>query len=559
MNSLGPSISRVACLDTRSFLQTCSKVDGLAARIAQQYARPYSIFSSRCSWRDRKTSVPGRARPILRIPNVDSQIRIGARTFASHRIIKDFTDLPKDYESEDGLTFRAQPISQNEALRIFGKGVDAETANRILRVLHGLRVSGTLEDPNSARLRAPFQDLLIKRGLSWLRKNVPVDEVQNAGLRAEQELEAMNLETVQDSIKIGLWHPNSGEVVKGESPYGKSGLDKIKEVKAKAWDEKEKKLEENRKRQADEIRQNTGTLQTGSASHVELRRPGENKRLQYYLERAQILPDTPPEMSIFQRLFPSGLVVLGTLISAYVFTQVYTPPATSARLWPDIPPSAATVAGIIFLNIGVFAAWRFPPLFRFLNTHFILVPGYPFATSILGNVFSHQSISHLAMNMGILYFVGSRLHDEIGRANFIAVYLSSGAISSFVSLASFVVRGNFVSSSLGASGALCGIIACYLSINSGEKVKILGIFPPDDWPSLSALGMLVFMVGLDVLGLWRKKLNLRTVDHVAHLGGYAAGIGSAQLLMYRFRRRREIERERKKEMGIVDRIREGRM
>ncbi|TVY22251.1 Rhomboid protein, mitochondrial [Lachnellula hyalina] len=559
MNSLGPSISRIACLDTRRLLQTCSKVDCLAARIAQQYARPYSIFSYRCAWRDRQTSVSGGLRPILRIPNTTSQIRIGARTFASQRIIRDFTDLPEDYESEDGLTFREQPISQNEVLGIFGKGVDAKTANQILRVLHGLRVSGTLEDPNSARLKAPFEGLLIKRGLSWLRKNVPVDEVMNAGLRAEQELEALNLETVQDSIKIGLWRPNSREIGEGESPYGKSSFDKIREDEAKRLDEMEKESEEKRKSQADEIRENTGTLQIGSASNVELQRPGQNPRLKYYMERSHILPDTPPEMSIFQRLFPSGLVVLGTLIGAYVFTQVYTPPAPSARLFPDVPPSAATVAGIILMNIGVFALWRFPPAFRFLNMHFILVPGYPFASSMLGNVFSHMAFSHLAFNMGVLWFVGTRLHDEIGRANFLAIYMASGVISSYVSFASFVLRNNFVTSSLGASGAVCGIIACYLSINSGEKVKLFGIFPPDNWPSLSALGMLVFLVGVELFPLLSKSAMLGLVDHTAHLGGYAAGIGSAQLLMYRLRRRREMERKRRKEMGIVDRIREGKV
>ena len=498
--------------------------------------------------------------PLRRIPRATSKIQIGIRTFASQRIIKNFKDLPKDYEPEDGLPFRAQPISEKEATQIFGKGVDAPMANRILMLLHGMRVAGTLEDPDVLRNKEPFRDLLNENGLKWLRRNVPVDEVNNAGLRAEQELAAMNLETLQDSYEIGLWRPNSGKA-SGKSPYGKSGLDKIREGKEKAWDEKEKKLERKRKSQADEIRENTGTLQTGPQSHVELRRPGQNKWLKHYLERANILPQTPPEMSMFRRLFPSALVVLGTLIGGYVFTQVYTPPKTSARLWPDMPPSAATVAGIIVLNAAVFLAWKFPPVFRFLNMHFISVPGYPFAFSIIGNVFSHQAASHLAMNMGILWFVGTRLHDEIGRANFLAVYMASGAIGSFTSLASFVFRSNFVSSSLGASGALCGIIACYLCINSSEKVKLFGVFPPDDWPSLSALGMLVFLVGMDVLGLWRWRKKFRTVDHWAHLGGYAAGIGSAQILMYRYRQRRERERERerRKNMGIVDRIKEGRV
>jgi rhomboid-like protein len=465
--------------------------------------------------------------------------------------------LPDDYEPAEGLPFRSEPISQEEAFKIFEHRVDAEVAERTLRMLHGLRVAGTLEDPDVLKNREPFEELIHKNGLKWLRCNHPVDEVQNAGLRAEYELKLYDMETLIDSHKIGLWHPNSG--LPGTSLYEKSGLDTIREEKEKEWDEKEKLEEKRRKSQADEIRQNTGTLEARPTSQVELRRPRQNERLKYYLERAKILPDTPPEMTRFERLWPSGLVVLGTLVGCYVFTQVYTPPKNSARLWPDMPPSAATVAGILILNALVFAAWRIPPLFRLTNKNFILVPGYPFAFSIIGNVFSHQAVSHFTMNMTILWFVGTRLHDEIGRANFLAVYMASGAIGSFTSLASFVLRKNFISSTLGASGAMCGIVACYLCTNSGEKIKLFGVFPPDDWPSLSSLGLLVLMIGADVYSLWRKKPMQQSVDHWAHLGGYATGIGSAQIMMYRHRQRRDREIERRKKMGVVDRIKEGKV
>ena len=56
--------------------------------------------------------------------------------------------------------------------------------------------------------------------------------------------------------------------------------------------------------------------------------------------------------------------------------------------------------------------------------------------------------------------------DEIGRGNFLAVYVSCGVISSFMALLVPVLRRNFAISSLGASGAVCGIVATYFTLNS---------------------------------------------------------------------------------------------
>jgi rhomboid-like protein len=464
--------------------------------------------------------------------------------------------LPKDYNPEVGLPFRETPLTQDEATNIFGKGIEANGANganRILRLLHGQRVSGTLEDPNALRYLMPFEEQLMNKGLEWLRNNVPVDEINNAGLRAEQEMREMEAEILEDSERIGLYKPNSGPQT--ANPYGKSGLESIREAKEKAWEEKEKK----RKSQADEIRQNTGTLATTGGSSVVLRRPGENPRLKYFLERSKVLPETPPEMSKFQRLWPGGLVVLGTLVGGYVFTQVYTPPKTSARLFLDMPPSAATIIGIVMINAAVLLAWRIPPLFRTLNKNFIMVPGYLFPTSIIGSVFSHQTVSHFAVNMAMLYFAGTRLHEEIGRGNFLAVYLICGALGCYTSMISFVLRNNFVSSTLGASGAICGIVACYLSMNGKEKVRAFGIFPPDDWPALSSFGLLVILIGIDAVAICKRRESNKTIDHWAHLGGYAGGIGCAEWMKYRYRARRNREIEKRKDMGIVDRIKGGRV
>ena len=81
--------------------------------------------------------------------------------------------------------------------------------------------------------------------------------------------------------------------------------------------------------------------------------------------------------------------------------------------------------------------------------------------SMVGNFFSHQSFTHLGYNMAIIWFIGTKLHDEIGRGNFLALYMSSGVIASLSSLSFFVLSKTYVTSSLGASGPACGIIAAY--------------------------------------------------------------------------------------------------
>ncbi|KAE9376833.1 rhomboid-domain-containing protein [Stipitochalara longipes BDJ] len=549
MNSLWPKTSRLSCLNTRITFQACCKVDSLAARLAQWSVRPYSTSS--LPFRRREPQIIGTYsfRKTWQTPSPVHQ-QLGNRTFASHRIITKYQELPPEYIDEDGLDYRVQPLSEAETRANFGDIIDARTANRYLRILHGRRVAGTLADPG---LTNAYEEQFYEAALAWLRKNVPVDEVQCAGLRAEQELAEMEQQIVSDAERIGLYKPNMGH---SKNLYGKSGLDAIRKSKEREF--KKAEVEKEKMSQADEIRQNTGNLEKISArSHVELRRPGENPKLKYYLERAKVWPDTPPRMSKFERLWPSALFVVGVVFASYLFTQAYTPPRPAWRMWPDIPPSAATIIGIFFANAIVLFAWRIPPMFRILNKFFITVPGYPRAFSLLGNTFSHQTFSHFGVNMTVLWFVGTRLHEEVGRANFLAIYMSSGAIGSLFSLTSWVMRNNFVSASLGASGAICGIIAAYLWLNSSETVRIFGVFPPENWPSISALGFLVFLIGLEIATL--NKMNaIITVDHWAHLGGYAAGIASAQMLRMQARRRKAIEDE-KKNVGVIDKISGGKM
>lgn len=110
-----------------------------------------------------------------------------------------------------------------------------------------------------------------------------------------------------------------------------------------------------------------------------------------------------------RRILPSMLVALLTAGMCYEYAEHYQPPEKSSRIWRDLPPATATVLGVLGANLGVFVLWRaFPPAWRILNRYFINVPLYPYSFSMLGSVFSHQTLGHLAMNMAVLYMLGIR-------------------------------------------------------------------------------------------------------------------------------------------------------
>lgn len=247
------------------------------------------------------------------------------------------------------------------------------------------------------------------------------------------------------------------------------------------------------------------------------------------------------------RILPSALVAALVLAGAYVLTEKYTPPVASARLWPDTPPALATCFALLNINLFIFLAWRFPPFWRTMNKYLLQTPGYPTAASVLGNVFSHQDPKHLFMNMLILMGAGPQLHELIGRANFLAVYLAGGVLGSLASLVVSVAARNFAASTLGASGALAATIGALLLLKDSDSFTLP--FFPDYKIPVSSSALLGACLAYEIWGLTRRGQT--GMDHVAHLGGYATGIAAAGALKWQVGERRRREQEKKKEMGFL--------
>ncbi|XP_027136141.1 presenilins-associated rhomboid-like protein, mitochondrial isoform X2 [Larimichthys crocea] len=185
--------------------------------------------------------------------------------------------------------------------------------------------------------------------------------------------------------------------------------------------------------------------------------------------------------------------------------------------WHSLSEGQRTVTGIIAANVVVFCCWRVPPLQRSMIRYFTANPASKTLCSpMLLSTFSHFSFFHLAANMYVLWSFSSSAVSMLGREQFMAVYLSAGVISTFVSYVCKTATGR-LGPSLGASGAIMTVLAAVCTKMPEAKLAI--IFLP--MFTFTAGNALKAIVAMDTAGL---VLGWKFFDHAAHLGGALFGI-----------------------------------
>ncbi|KAI5862568.1 hypothetical protein GGS23DRAFT_570809 [Durotheca rogersii] len=490
------------------------------------------------------------------------------RTFSRFRAITHYSHLPEDYEDPTGLPFRKEDLRQREVNAIFGAHLPADRANKLLRILHGRRVAGTLDDPVLQLNTDSFKKSDMEKALRYLRANVPVDEVINAGLRAEDELQYLDArehgeEGFDIVIRVEKPTPSSPSSQKAkdvnaapqsakgptgrlplprrksDSPYGESSFDRIRAANIAKREAEEMRLEEERKkREEEEAKGNIGTLQTQQQKPREM-----SPFVKKYMERATSELTEPPRMTAWERLLPSFALTVLVCLGCAAFAVTYKPPKRSSRLWPDIPPAAATCLGLMGLNLVVWMCWRVPPLWALLNRYFIVVVATPRPLQLVGAMFSHHKLGHAALNMMVLWFFGTRLHDEVGRGGFLAIYFASGTLGFMTSLTSLVLRRGFEYTSLGASGAVYGIVTAFFWLHRFDEFKLFG-YPPDPMSGPQGLAFIGLILGMHLLPLIARRPH--SIDIPSHFGGIAAGWAGAEFLRRRMDAKARARAERLK-------------
>ena len=184
------------------------------------------------------------------------------------------------------------------------------------------------------------------------------------------------------------------------------------------------------------------------------------------------------------------------------------------------PRFFSATGAIVCANVAVFALWKVSPGARVLRRLFLQTPTENRSLPLLFSTFSHNQPLHLAFNMFAFWSFSAPVAAVIGSANTLALYISAGVTSGFLSTVVRNViptlRSSTMVPSLGASGAVWGLIAFVGCQFPEAKMSI--IFLPMIYAP--AYQMVLGLAAVDACGVF---LGWRFFDHAAHLGGLAFG------------------------------------
>lgn len=141
--------------------------------------------------------------------------------------------------------------------------------------------------------------------------------------------------------------------------------------------------------------------------------------------------------------------------------------------------------------------------------------------TLLTSMFMHGGIAHLLGNMWFLWVFGDNIEHDLGKVRYLIFYLVCGILASLAHVAMNYRGPAATVPSLGASGAISGVMGAYLVLHPKRRVTVLLFRIVTQVPGFVAVGMwFVFQVisSLGVLG------GMDTgVAYGAHIGGFIAG------------------------------------
>lgn len=150
----------------------------------------------------------------------------------------------------------------------------------------------------------------------------------------------------------------------------------------------------------------------------------------------------------------------------------------------------------------------------------------PIQLTLLTSIFMHGGFAHIIGNMLFLYIFGDNVERAFGPLVYSVFYLVTGIVAS---LAHVVFNATSVIPSLGASGAISGVLAGYLVLFPSNRVKVL-VF-------MRFIPFVMTVPAMVMIGLWALfqfvngfgELTVATeetsgVAYMAHIGGFVAGL-----------------------------------
>jgi membrane associated rhomboid family serine protease len=153
----------------------------------------------------------------------------------------------------------------------------------------------------------------------------------------------------------------------------------------------------------------------------------------------------------------------------------------------------------------------------------------PVYLTLITSMFMHGGLAHIFGNMLFLFIFGDNIEDRMGHFRYLIFYLLCGVLAGLAHVYATALfatdTASLIIPSLGASGAISGVLGAYLLLFPTRRVILLISWFPVTVPAFIAIGLwFVFQVinGLGLLGSGSQQGG--GVAYAAHIGGFVAGL-----------------------------------
>jgi membrane associated rhomboid family serine protease len=145
--------------------------------------------------------------------------------------------------------------------------------------------------------------------------------------------------------------------------------------------------------------------------------------------------------------------------------------------------------------------------------------------TLLTSMFMHGGIAHIFGNMLYLWIFGDNVEDDLGHGRYLVFYLLCGLLASLAHVfATVAFGGNPYVPSLGASGAISGVLGGYLVLHPQRRVRVIMLRVLTEVPAIVAIGLWFVFQLISGLGMLGGGSQVGGVAYAAHIGGFIAGL-----------------------------------
>jgi membrane associated rhomboid family serine protease len=149
----------------------------------------------------------------------------------------------------------------------------------------------------------------------------------------------------------------------------------------------------------------------------------------------------------------------------------------------------------------------------------------PVYLTLLTSMFMHGGWAHLGGNLLFLWVFGDNIEDSMGHRNYFFFYLLCGVLAGLAHVFTSAYLGQSVYiPSLGASGAISGVLGGYILLHPRRTVRMWIFFFIIGVPAFIAVGLWFVFQLINGAGMLGGEESAGGVAYAAHIGGFIAGL-----------------------------------